>query len=103
MKKDDSVYLENIIVYINKIDAYIKNTVLTYYNISQPKIGVNYYYKSLDSQLMHYTLDSSDFINDNKQNFNGQLAYVNDEYIYKITIPKTGNFSYFISFTLTEK
>lgn len=106
MFKQNGAFLSNWSAFTdtdNVIDAYIKNTVLTYYNISQPKIGVNYYYKSLDSQLMHYTLDSSDFINDNKQNFNGQLAYVNDEYIYKITIPKTGNFSYFISFTLTEK
>jgi hypothetical protein len=85
------------------INEYIKNTVLTYYNISQPKIKVNYYLKPLDSAILHYTLDSSEFVNDNKQNFNGQLAYKNDEYIYNITIPKTGNFSYFVSFTLTEK
>jgi len=86
----------------NVIDGYVKNTVLTYYNISQPKILVNFYYKPYDTQLLYYTLGTG-FINDNKQNFNGQLAYENDEYIYKITIPKTGNFSYFVSFTLTEK
>ncbi len=28
MKKDDSVYLENIIVYINKVDSYIKNKTI---------------------------------------------------------------------------
>jgi hypothetical protein len=86
----------------NVIDGYVKNTVLTYYNISQPKIIVDYYFKSYDSKLLYYTYDSN-FIHDNKQNFNGQLVYQNDEYIYKIVIPKTGNFSYFITFTLTEK
>jgi len=84
------------------IDAYVKNTILTYYNISQPKIKVNFYYKSRDTLLLHYTNDGG-FKNDGKQNFNGQLIYQNDEYIYKIIVSKAGNFSYFISFTLTEK
>lgn len=106
MFKTNSAFLANWSAFSdtdNIIDAYVKNTILTYYNISQPKIGVDYYFKSADSQLLHYTLDSSLFIHDNKQNFNGQLVYENDEYIYKVIIPITGNFSYFISFTLTEK
>jgi len=84
------------------INSYIKNNIITYYNVSQPKIKVDFYYKSYDGQLLHYVYDLA-FINDGKQNFNGQLVYVNDEYTYKIIIPKTGSFSYFIKFTLTEK
>ena len=103
--KTNSAFLSNWASFSNTdnvIDSYVKNTILTYYNISQPKIGVNFYYKSYDSNLLFYTY-SDGFINDGKQNFNGQLMYENDEYIYKIVIPKTGKFSYFVSFTLTEK
>jgi hypothetical protein len=103
--KSNNVFLSNWASFLNidnVVDGYIKNTILTYYNISQPKIKVNFFYKSYDSKLLYYTY-TNDFINDGKQNFNGQLVYENDEYIYKIKIPKTGNFSYFVSFTLTEK
>jgi len=86
----------------NIIDAYIKNTVVTYYNLSVPKIKVDFYFKSYDGQKLHYLYDSS-FTNDNKQNFNGQLIYQNDEYIYKMIVPITGNYSYFVKFTMTEK
>lgn len=84
------------------IDGYIKNTILTYYNLSQSKIVVNFYYKAGDGRLIHYENDSS-FTKDLKQNFNGQLVYYNDEYIYRIVIPVNGNLSYFVSFALTEK
>jgi len=83
-------------------DSYIKNTILTYYNISQSKIKVGFYYKPYDSQLLYFTYDDN-FISDGKQNFNGQLLYENDEYIYKIVIPRTGYYSYFVNFTMTEK
>jgi len=86
----------------NIVDAYIKNTVLTYYNISVPKITVGFYYKSFDGDKLHYVYDSS-FTNYGKQNFNGQLVYENDEYIYKIIAPITGNYSYFVKFTMIEK
>jgi len=86
----------------NIINSYIKDTIITYYNISHEKIKVEFYYKSYTTQLLHYRYDPT-FIKDNKQNFNGQLIYENDEYIYKIVIPKSGNFSYFVKFTITEK
>lgn len=86
----------------NVIDSYVKNTIVTYYNISQSKLIVNFYYKSYGNQLLYYMYEN-DFINDGKQNFNGQLLYENDEYIYKMVIPKSGNFSYFVSFIMTEK
>jgi hypothetical protein len=87
----------------NVINSYIKNTIITYYNISHPKILVDFYYKSFSVQRLYYRYNSTFIINDNKQNFNGQLVYENDEYIYKIIIPKSGNFSYFVKFTMTEK
>ena len=86
----------------NIIDAYVKNTILTYYNFSTPKIKVDFYYKPYITQKLFYTYDS-DFINDPKQNFNGQLGYVNNEYIYTIVVPITGNYSYYVKFTMTEK
>jgi len=105
MFKTNNTFLSNWSEFSNTdniIDGYVKNTVLTYYNISQPKILVNFYYKPYETKVLYYTLGAG-FTNDNKQNFNGQLVYENDEYIYKIVIPKTGSFSYFVSFTLTEK
>ncbi len=86
----------------NIIDAYVKNTIITYYNFSTPKIRVDFYYKPYITQTLFYNLDST-FINDGKQNFDGQLAYENDEYIYRIAVPITGNYSYFVKFTMTEK
>jgi hypothetical protein len=86
----------------NIIDAYIKNTAINYYNISVPKIEVDYYYKPFDGVKLHFINDST-FINDPKQNFNGQLVYQNDEYIYNLKISITGNYSYYIKFVMTEK
>jgi len=86
----------------NIIDAYVKNTILTYYNFSTPKIRADFYYKPYITQTLFYTYDSN-FISDGKQNFNGQLVYENDEYIYRIVVPVTGNYSYFVKFTMTEK
>jgi hypothetical protein len=86
----------------NIIDSYIRNTIITYYNFSTPKIRVDFYYKPYITQTLFYTYDSN-FINDGKQNFNGQLVYENDEYIYRMVVPITGNYSYFAKFTMTEK
>jgi hypothetical protein len=86
----------------NIIDAYIKNNILTYYNISASKIEVDFYYKPFDTNILYYTYDSG-FASDGKQNWNGQLIYENDEYIYKVIIPKTGNYSYYVQFVMTEK
>jgi len=104
--KNNATFLSNWSNFSNTdklIDEYIKNTVITYYNISQSKIKVNFYYKSRDAQLLHYTLDSSDFVYSDKQNFDGQLIFSNNEYIYKIGVPTLGKFSYFVSFTLFGK
>jgi len=87
----------------NVIDEYIKNTILTYYNISQPKISVDLYYMPFDGKRVHNTLDSSSFVKDDKQNIDGQLGKENDDDIYNIKVPITGNFSYYVSFTLIEK
>jgi len=86
----------------NIIDAYIKNTVINYYNISVPKIEVDYFFKPFDGVKLHFVNDSK-FTSDPKQNFNGQLVYQNNEYIYNLTIPIVGNLSYFIKFVMTEK
>jgi len=84
------------------IDSYINNTILTYYNISTQKITVGFFYKPFVNQSLAYNYDS-DFLTFEKQNFNGQVIYQNDEYLYKIVVPKTGNYTYFVNFTLTEK
>jgi hypothetical protein len=86
-------------------DAYIKNTILTYYNLSTSKIKVDIYYKPYKTKLLYFVYDS-DFILDTKQNFDGQLSYKNDEYFYEMIVPRNiikGNYSYYVKFALTEK
>ena len=83
-------------------DSYVKETIMTYYNLSVPKIKLDFYIKSYNTQRLFYTYDSVFSLNE-KQNFNGQLLYENEEYIYRAIIPKLGNYSYYVKFTLTEK
>jgi len=102
--KTNSMFISNWASFNNSniaISNYIKTTILGYYNISQPKIVLKYYIKPFDGTLLHLVNDSDFALS--KQNFNGQLSYVNNEYLYNIDIPKSGNFSYFASLTLTEK
>jgi hypothetical protein len=84
------------------INDYIKNTIIEYYNISIPKIKVEYYSKPFDTQILTYAKDDKFMLND-KQNFNAQMYYENGEYIYRIIIPKGNNYSYFNKIILTEK
>lgn len=86
----------------NIITAYIDDTIMSYYNISIPKIKVQIFHKTFDTQILYSTIDSN-FIEDLKLNYSPQLTYKNDEYIYNISIPSSNNYSYFIKFTLFEK
>ena len=40
---------------------------------------------------------------DNQQNFTTNLVVVNGEYIYKLTIPKGNNYTYYINLNLLKK
>ena len=87
----------------NIINGYIKKTIVAYYNLRPSAIDNKFYQGSFDIQRVYYQNDLSKLMLNEKQNFNAQMIYENDEYIYRIIIPKTGNFSYFISIKLTEK
>jgi len=87
----------------NVIDSYINDTVISYYNMRQSKLQIDFYKKSRQGmEILAYTYND-DFILDEKQNFDGQLLYINDEYIYNIKITDRGDYSYFVKITLTEK
>ena len=86
----------------NAINSYINDTIQSYYNISISKINLNFYYKPFDTQILYSTFDTT-FSKDNKTNYKIELDYVKNEYIYRITIPTTNNYSYFAKFTLFEK
>ncbi len=86
----------------NIIIDYIKNTVFPYYSINAPKISLDLYYKPYDTTRIANSFNSS-FILDEKQNINGQIIYRQNDYFYKIIIPKTGNYTYFVKITLHEK
>jgi hypothetical protein len=88
----------------NVIDGYIKKTILSYYNISKSKIKVDIWRKPYkgESSRIAYSLDSS-FEKWDAANIDGNLAYVNNEYIYTINTAPTPVFVYFVKFTLFEK
>ena len=66
------------------------------------EFAINIYYKSYDTQVLYYAYDSN-FVNDNKMNINSQLVFENNEFIYRIIIPRIDNYSYYFSFKLFEK
>lgn len=103
--KENNTFLSNWSSFVDTdtaIDGYIRNTVIPYYNFRQSEIKLDFYYKSRDTELLHYGFDN-EFKQSVKENFDGQLEYVNDEYIYRMEIPITGNFSYYVSFAINEK
>lgn len=103
--KSNSIFLNNwngLSNTSNTIDNYIKDTILSYYNISVSAITVNLYIKPYDNERLHYTYDSA-FTKDIIMNINSESVIENNEYIYRITIPKKENYSYYVSFRLFEK
>jgi hypothetical protein len=84
------------------INSYVKDTILSYYNISIEKIRVQLYHKPFDTQFLWSTFDSK-FVEDLKINLSPQLYNTNNEYVYHMTIPTSNNYSYFVKFTLFEK
>ena len=86
----------------NIIIEYIKNTIFPYYSVNSPKIQLDLYKKAYSSTRVSGTYDSN-YILDTKQNINGQIVYRLNEYYYKILIPKSGNYTYFVKITLNEK
>lgn len=88
----------------NVIDGYIKKTILSYYNISRTKIKVDIWRKpyTTETSRIAYSLDSS-FEKWTGANVDGNLSYVNNEYIYTINVVPTPAFVYFVKFTLFEK
>jgi hypothetical protein len=87
----------------NIINNYIKDTVLEYYMLNDKnKMDIYFYYKPYNTSLIYYTYDS-DFTINTKQNFSSDVYLENNEYIYKLQIPKNNNYSYFVSIVLNEK
>jgi hypothetical protein len=103
--KTNSTFIENWAGIGNvddAINAYINDTIQSYYNISISKINLDLFYKSFSGDILYSVIDPN-FIIDNKTNYKTTLILENNEYIYRITIPTTNNYSYFARFTLFEK
>jgi len=105
--KDNDTFIDNwsdLSQADNVIDGYIKKTILSYYNISKPKIRVEIWrkeYKGEPSRIA-YSLDDT-FTKWDAANVDGNLAYVNNEYIYTINVVISPAFIYYVKFTLFEK
>jgi hypothetical protein len=84
------------------INSYVKNIILQYYNIGIGKLDTTLYSKPFDGTLLHYT-NNGDFTPDEAINVDAVMSVENNEYIYNITVKKTGNLSYYAKFILTEK
>ena len=93
---------DNLSVTGDIINDYILNTIVPYYYIDANKMEITYYKKQYSEQLIHYSYDSN-FILDNKQNFSSNLYIENDEYIFKIKVPKNNVYSYYVKIKLIEK
>jgi hypothetical protein len=87
----------------NVIDGYIKKTILSYYNISKPKIQVDVWRKPYKGgSRIAYSLDSS-FVKWQGANLEGVLRYINSEYVYTMHVHSSPAYTYFVQFTLFEK
>ena len=88
----------------NVIDGYIKTTILSYYNISKPKIKVDIWTKPWkgEASRLALTLDSS-FTKWTGANIDGTLSFINNEYIYTVNIVPRDPLIYFVQFSLFEK
>jgi hypothetical protein len=87
----------------NVIDGYIKKTISGYYNISKPKIRVEIWTKPYaGGSHLAFNLDSGFTLNTGA-NVNGNLYYVNNEYVYRINVPFLPDLYYFVKFILFEK
>lgn len=103
--KSNEIFIENwsdLTNSDNVIDGYIKETIVSYYNITRPKIGVNIWVKPYDGRRLYYELDNS-FEKIETKNVDGFLNFINGDYIYSINVDLLPDLSYYISFTLVEK
>lgn len=105
MFKTNSTFTDNwaaLTTSDNVIDGYIKQTILGYYNISKPKIKVEVWSKTYNGTRLSFTLDST-FTNDSAANIDGNLVFINSEYLYKIKVPVLPNKTWYVKFKLFEK
>ena len=86
----------------DKINEYILDTVVNYYNLGKNKIKVRMHTKPFDGNKVHYALDPT-FNRDDKMNIDGLLTYEKGQYLYKITVPGNEPLSYYFDFTVFEK
>ena len=84
------------------INSYVKNIILQYYNIGIGKLGTTLYSKPYDGTTLHM-INNGDFTPDEAMNVEAIMSVENNEYIYRITVKKTGALSYYAKFILTEK
>lgn len=88
----------------NIIDGYIKDTILSYYNISKSKIMVEIWTKPYKGSGSRIALTKDDsFTLWSGANVEGDLIYKNNEYIYTIAVKSSELLIYFVQFTLFEK
>jgi len=85
------------------IDQYINDTILSYYSINLPSLGIKLFSKNngILSILENYESDMQEVSN---QNFHSELIYEKEEYFYIINIKNSyNNISYYAEITLNQK
>ena len=88
----------------NVIDGYIKTTILSYYNISKPKINVEIWTKPWKGESSRIALELDDtFTKWEGANVDGNLTFLHNEYIYTVNIVPYDPLIYFVQFSLFEK
>ena len=86
------------------IDGYIKETVLSSYNIRKSSIKIELYTKPYNGSgsKLAYVLDPTFELN-TKANVDGELLYTNNEYVYRINTTLIPKLEYFVKIILFEK
>jgi len=84
------------------INNYIKDTIINYYNLNQGFITVEMWSKDYTGQVLAYGPDS-ELVQNNAANIKSSLNFINNEYIYKISLNVFPERTYLFKFRLFEK
>ena len=84
------------------INNYINDTIINYYNISQSFINTEMWVKPYNGNVIAFETDA-EFIQDKAANITSMLNFVNNEFIYKITVNNYPQKTYLFKFNLFEK
>jgi hypothetical protein len=105
MFKNNSTFIKNwngLTISDSIINNYISKTVLSYYQIDNGSIKTEMFRKAPKvNNILSYIYDNT-YTQYNEANVDGVLTFINNEYIYNITVKET-QYNYYVRLKLFEK